>query len=278
MRSRRLFSIPRLDKAVCWLLLVALNVSASPALAKSSDPPPAPALPYNCATTRPATPPVDNTDASKGLMVVGPSQVAFDLCKLASQVSIVALPGPLDWSIDMEERMRTIALEAYFMHWCPIPKTASDDPNQSTQDFTDTHEWGCGPYISESKPTPPVQTPFDNPCNLKPARPYSWLLGMHPPVDQALMVYDLCVAASELDSAPRNRPANPSMSIPALPNATASVTDNGNVLWEIRFAHIFTEVHLYLTCSQGRHLPTPPDTDSDYALNRNFGCGPYKGP
>jgi len=263
----------RLTLATLCLIFLAMQWHTD---SRAATAPPSAAT-FTCPPTRPSAAPIVPDDFSKGTMVVTPMQIVFDTCRVAVKLNQSGAPSPSEVSSAVEERMRTITLET--------PKE-TDDPRQTNQEFADMHEWGCGPYPT---PTPALagvslapSAPLVNPCHITPKRPYkkpSALLSrnftMHPPVDQAEVVYDLCVAAYDLSKAPVGRAADPKKGILPLANAVKSPTDGLGVLWDVRFAHLLTEVHLFLTCARGRADYPPSATNADYSRDRNYGCGPY---
>jgi hypothetical protein len=207
-------------------------------------------------------------------MVIIPAQVVFDTCRVASIIDANTELGP-----SIEERMRTIMIEANFLSDCPNQKPEDDTSQmQANPYFMDAHVWGCGPFPPEPTASGFPTTSYT--CQLpqaraKPERLASQLtptgknlFGTHPPVGKAQMLYDLCMAAYELSSEPLGKGGDPYV-------LTYSLDHSLGITWGARYARLYTEVYLFENCLNGRTGPPPNEMDPDFSKTRNWGCGPY---
>jgi hypothetical protein len=237
-----------------------------------------------CPPWRPTSPATGTTDYyADAQMVVTRDQLVFDACQMASIIdphrNLLGVPG--EPPNDVEERARTMVQEAHFLTVCPY-QANSDDARESDPDFTDEHDWGCGPYPSPS-PTPYMHTwkpDVDYTCKLYPKRPVPkpsrgngvshTPFSAHPPIEASGLVYDYCISAYELSEASLD---------PSDSNVLSSVYDENDTLWETRFQNLFTEVMLYEKCyipnTNGRTGVPPDEGDPNFTKARLFGCGPY---
>jgi hypothetical protein len=225
-----------------------------------------------CKGARPVSPKVDYTiNYSNGKnpthMVITPEQLAFDLCRAAAQINGFDANQPTasprqDQLVDIDNRMRTIALEAHLLLVCPHQKYDADATSPTDGSYALEHEWGCGPYgVSPSSAStvaadftcPTARPPFPLPSGEQHA-----LFSGHPPATPGQAAFDLCSLAhvvSDLTLSPGG----------------SKVPQNLEGL----LVRLETEVHLAAMCWNGRTGYPPDETEIDFARDREYGCGPY---
>jgi hypothetical protein len=203
-----------------------------------------------CPTTPTARPvPTD-------LSVVTRAQLVFDLCrayyKYNNRESI----------LELELRLRTIAEEARLVTVCIKPKMGIGD-TETDPAFLTRHNFGCGPYhlpIDPPKPQPKTRkTSPTTMCSefMGATRPKYSKKGAHGPITAAQFSYDLCYVANVVQDDPANAATG------TLPKTIIPLVQNLEL----------EQFEAPPACPGFTRRPS--QSDADYAVERNYGCGSY---